>query len=213
MVLRTVRMLGHAELRARAEEVHSMAMPQTTPARGQWTVADVRLLPDDGNRYEVVDGVLFLTPAPKWLHQYAVGALYRALHAYVASNAVGWVVMSPADIEFSPRDGVQPDVFVAPPVEGRRPREGTEIGRLVLAVEVLSPSTASRDRREKRRLYQRFAAEYWLVDLDARLVERWRPDDVRPEVLDEALSWQPAGAPVPLVLDLPAYFREAWADG
>jgi Uma2 family endonuclease len=205
-------MLAHAELRARAEEVHSMAMPQTTPVQGQWTVEDVRLLPDDGNRYEVIDGVLFVTPAPRWLHQYAVGAIYRALHGYVAGSPVGWVLFSPADIEFSPRDGVQPDVFVAPPVEGRRPRDWTEIGRLVLAVEVLSPSTARRDRREKRRLYQRFADEYWSVDLDARLVERWRPGDVRPEVLDEALTWQPAGAAEPLVVDLVAYFREAWGE-
>ena len=82
----------------------------------------------------------------------------------------------------------------------------------MLAVEVLSPSTARRDRREKRRLYQRFADEYWIVDLDARLVERWRPGDVRPEVLDETLSWQPAGAVEPLVVDLAAYFREAWGE-
>ena len=189
-----------------------MAMPQTTPVQGQWTVEDVRLLPEDGNRYEVIDGVLFVTPAPRWLHQYAVGAIYRALYGYVAGSPVGRVLFSPADIEFSPRDGVQPDVFVAPLVDGRRPREWTEIGRLVLAVEVLSPSTARRDRREKRHLYQRNSDEYWIVDLDARLVERWRPGDVRPEVLDETLSWQPAGAVEPLVVDLAAYFREAWGE-
>jgi Uma2 family endonuclease len=205
-------MLAHAELRAQAEEVHSMAMPQTTPAPGQWTVEDVRLLPDDGNRYEVIDGVLFVTPAPRLVHQEGVGALYVALRIYLSGGSVGWVLHSPADIEFSPRDGVQPDVFVAPLVEGRRPRGWKEIERLVLAVEVLSPSTARRDRREKRRLYQRFADEYWIVDLDARLVERWRSGDVRPELLDETLSWQPAGALEPLVVDLAAYFREAWGE-
>lgn len=189
-----------------------MAMPQTTPAPGEWTVEDVRLLPDDGNRYEVIDGVLFVTPAPRLVHQDGVAAIHRHLHAFVLGNPVGWVFHSPADIEFSPRDGVQPDLFVAPLVEGRRPRGWTEIRRLVLAVEVLSPSTARRDRREKRRLYQRFADEYWIVDLDARLVERWRPGDVRPEVLAETLSWQPTGAVEHLVVDLAAYFREAWGE-
>ena len=189
-----------------------MAMPQTTPAPGQWTVEDVRLLPDDGNRYEVIDGVLYVTPAPRLVHQEGVGTLYAALRTYLSGSSVGWVFHSPADIEFSPRDGVQPDLFVAPLVDGRRPKDWTEIGRLVLAVEVLSPSTARRDRREKRRLYQRFADEYWIVDLDARLVERWRPDDVRPEVLDETLSWRPAGAVQPMVVDLAAYFREAWGE-
>jgi Uma2 family endonuclease len=189
-----------------------MAMPQTTPARGRWTVADLRLLPDDGKRYEVIAGVLYVTRAPRLVHQHGVAALHRRLHAFVLDNPVGWVLHSPADVEFTPRDGVQPDVFVAPPVEGRRPRDWTEISRLVLAVEVLSPSTARRDRREKRRLYQRYAGEYWIVDLDARLVERWRPEDARPEVLDETLTWQPAGAVAPLVIDLAAYFREAWGE-
>jgi len=138
--------------------------------------------------------------------------MHRHLHAFVMGNPVGWVLHSPADIEFSPRDGVQPDLFVAPLVDGRRPRGWNEIGRLVLSVEVPSPATARRDRREKRRLYQRHADEYWIVDLDARLVERWRPGEVRPEVLDETLSWLPVGATEPMVIDLPAHFKEAWGE-
>jgi Uma2 family endonuclease len=75
-------------------------------------------------------------------------------------------------------------------------------------VEVLSPSTAARDQEEKRRLYQQHADEYWIVDLDARVIERWRPREERPVVLDTELMWQPDGADAPLTLDLPAYFRE-----
>jgi Uma2 family endonuclease len=204
--------LGHAELRRAAEEAHSMAMPQITPAQGQWTVEDIRRLPDDGNRYEVIDGVLYVTPAPRLVHQDAVAALHRLLHAYIVGHPVGWALQAPADIVFGPQDGVQPDLFVAPLVELRRPASWKEITRLLLAVEILSPSTASRDRREKRRLYQRHAGEYWIVDLDARLIERWRPGDVRPEVLDETLEWQPAGATKPLVIELPAVFREVWGE-
>ena len=189
-----------------------MAMPQTTPAPGQWTVEDVWRLPDDGSRYEVIDGVLYVTPAPRLVHQDAVAALHRLLHAYIIERPVGWALHAPADIVFGPRDGVQPDLFVAPLVEGRRPASWKEITHLLLAVEILSPSTASRDRREKRRLYQRHADEYWIVDLDARLIERWRPGDPRPEVLDETLVWQPAGAAEPLVVELPTVFREVWGE-
>jgi len=189
-----------------------MAMPQTMPAPGQWTVEDVWRLPDDGNRYEVVDGVLFVTPAPRYVHQDGVAAFLLLLRAYLGRDPVGWCRHAPADVVFGPRDGVQPDLFVAPMVGGRRPTDWTEVTHLLLAVEVLSPGTASRDRREKRRLYQRHADEYWIVDLDARLIERWRPDDLRPEVLDETLTWQPAGAAEPLVIELPAVFRDVWGE-
>jgi Uma2 family endonuclease len=76
-------------------------------------------------------------------------------------------------------------------------------------IEVLSPTTARADRHVKRRLYQRERVpEYWIVDVDARLVERWRPEDQRPEILAEQLAWQPEPSQPPLVIDLAGYFRE-----
>lgn len=80
------------------------------------------------------------------------------------------------------------------------------IRELLLAVEVLSPSSSRHDRVRKRPLYQRHLPDYWIVDLDARLIERWRPGDDRPELLTEALSWHPTGAVTPFTLDIPAYF-------
>lgn len=104
---------------------------------------------------------------------------------------------------------VQPDVFVVPLIEGRKPASWEETGRLLLVAEILSPSTARADRHVKRRLYQRERVpEYWIVDVDARLVERWRPDDERPEILAERIEWQPDQKHPPLVIDLPAYFRD-----
>lgn len=77
----------------------------------------------------------------------------------------------------------------------------------MLAVEVLSPSTAPRDRGAKRRIYQNAGVgEFWIVDLDARLVERWRPGDKRPEVLDEVLVWGPLPSIEAISIDLPALF-------
>ena len=182
-----------------------MAMPATT----RWTAEMVRALPDDGKRYEVIDGELFVTPSPTLRHQEAVHEMSRRLAAYLDEHPVGRVFVSPADVTFADGSLTQPDVFVAPLLAGKRPSEWNEIKGLVLAVEVLSPSTARADRRVKLRLYQRHRVpEYWIVDVDARLIERWRADDERPEIVTDQLEWQPDPAHPPLVIDLPAYFRD-----
>ena len=70
-----------------------------------------------------------------------------------------------------------------------------EAGRLLLVVEVRSPSSARIDREVKGRLYQRGQVpEYWIVDVDAESIERWRPGDTRPEIPSERITWQPEGA-------------------
>lgn len=187
-----------------------MGMPETLE---RWTAARVRELPDDGNRYEVVDGELLVTPAPSFDHQHAAGALLISLHTYLEGSALGVAVMSPADIEFDPTTLVQPDVFVVPLAAGRRPKRWADIHGLLLAIEVLSPSTARADRTVKRRRYQRAGVPaYWIVDLDARLVERWRPGSDRPEVLDERLVWQPDAATPALEIDLKAFFERVVAE-
>jgi len=181
-----------------------MGMPETLE---RWTAARVRELPDDGQRYEVVDGELLVTPAPTFDHQRAVGALYLALHHYLAATSSGEVVVSPADIEFDPATLVQPDVFVVPLEGGRRPKRWVDVSRLVLAIEILSPATARADRTVKRRRYQRAGIpEYWIVDLDARLVERWRPGDERPEVITDWLTWRLEGDLPAFELDLAEFF-------
>lgn len=182
-----------------------MGMPQAAP---EWTAAMVRDLPDDGRRYETVDGELLVTPGPSWLHQDAVGALYRRLASYLGEHRVGHVLMAPADVELDPCTLVQPDLFVVPLVEGRKPAHWTEAGRLLLVVEILSPTSARADRTIKRRRYQgQPVPEYWIVDLDARLVERWRPADERPEIITRSLEWQPAAESAALSVDLDAFFE------
>ena len=96
-----------------------MGMPQPI---ADWTVERVLALPEDGNRYEVVDGELLVSPAPSLPHQAAVATLARLLHPFVDAHSLGAVLHSPADIELDDRTLVQPDLFVAPLVEGRRPR-------------------------------------------------------------------------------------------
>jgi Uma2 family endonuclease len=182
-----------------------MAMPAAT----RWTADMVRALPDDGKRYEVIDGELFVTPAPTLRHQHAAFELATLLKPYVATHAIGMVVLSPADVLTAEHVMVQPDVFVARLVEGRRPASWNDVGIPLLAIEILSPSTARADRQVKRRLYQRERVpEYWIIDLDARLLERWRPEDERPEILGERIEWQPDSGAPPLAIDLAGYFRE-----
>ena len=183
-----------------------MGMPQTAE---RWTAERVKALPADGNRYECVDGELLVTPAPRPPHQVALMALFRRLDPYLSEYRLGDALLSPADIEFDPETLVQPDLFVLPQGESRRLKTWKDVSRLLLAVELLSPSSARADRTVKRRRYQRAGVpEYWVVDLDARLIERWRPGDERPELLSDTLTWQPNPAQPGLTLDLALFFGE-----
>ena len=185
-----------------------MVMPNTAE---RWTADMVRALPDDGKRYEVIDGELFVTPAPNARHQRAVIGIAVRLWTYLRGSALGEALTSPADISFSEDRLVQPDVFVVP--GGRRVRQWSDIRGLLLAVEVLSPSTARADRQVKRRLYQEErVGEYWIVDLDARVVERWRPGDERPEIVADTLRWRPDPSGPPLEIDLVAFFGDVLND-
>ncbi|MBK6845135.1 MAG: Uma2 family endonuclease [Gemmatimonadetes bacterium] len=187
-------------------------MPASPPllpdrSRRDWTVDEVRALPDDGNRYEVIDGELLVTPAPSWLHQQAAMEFLFLVRPYAHRCALDCYI-APAEVAFSPRRSVEPDLFVVPRMDGRRATHFEEVQRLVLAVEVISPSSARADRYRKRHLYQsEDVPEYWIVDPDARFVERWRPGDDAPEILVESLAWTPQEDVEPLVIDLAALFR------
>ena len=135
--------------------------------------------------------------------------LAQAIADYLDREPVGHAMLAPADVVFSARRGVQPDLFVVPLVAGRVPDHFNDVRRLLLAVEVSSPSTAHADRVAKRTLYREEAVEeYWIVDLDSRIIERSTPSDSRPEILDTRLEWTPEGVTTPLTIDLVAYFEK-----
>jgi Uma2 family endonuclease len=183
-------------------------MHMATASR-QWTVEELWELPEDGNRYEIIDGELFVNPAPRRVHQDAAGELFAALRAYLKPLGVGRAYIAPSDIVSGKHTLVQPDVFVVPLVDGRVPREWNLLRGLLLAVEVLSPSSARADRTVKRRLYLGTGVpEYWIVDSDARVIERWRAGDSRPEIITDQLEWQPSLAHPAFVLDVAGFFAE-----
>jgi len=183
-----------------------MSMPHPT---NRWTVERVRALPDDGNRYELVDGELVVTPAPRGLHQEAIQALVIRMEPWLRETRIGRLLFSPADISLGEDEILQPDMFVYRTATGTRLRDWSDIVQLRLVVEVLSPTTARYDRQLKRRRYQRARIdEYWIVDLDARLIERWRPDDDRPEVTSDRLVWTADPNQRAFELDVAAYFAD-----
>ncbi|MEO7085875.1 MAG: Uma2 family endonuclease [Gemmatimonadaceae bacterium] len=182
-----------------------------------WTADEVRALQDESRpwpRYELIDGELLVTPSPGTVHQVAVGALLLLLDPYVTQEDIGIALPSPADLELQPGEITQPDVFVVPLLESpQTDRLGTwaDVKRLLLAVEVISPSSVHTDRVKKRRYYLAAGVpEYWVVDLDARTLERWTPGDDTPTTLRSMFEWRPAGASAPLIIDLTSMFDRIW---
>ena len=172
-----------------------------------WTADMARALPDDGNRYEVLDGELFVSPAPSLRHQAVLARLYDVLRPYVTTHRLGWLWWSPSDIEFSPKRLVQPDLFVVPD-EGRgEPDDWKDVKSLLLVIEATSPSTARADRTKKVTIYStQQIPEYWIVDVHGLVIERWRPGDTRPEIIAEVFDWQPKSEIEPLRIDLTEVF-------
>ena len=182
-----------------------MAMP-ASPAPIT-TIEELLALPKDSLRHELLDGLHVVTPAPEYPHQALLGAFAFAIRRQLEGNPTFELLSSPADIILGPHTLVQPDLFVIRKSPQQTIKRWRDVGVPVLAIEFLSAGTAARDRGAKRRIYQRAGvAEYWIVDLDARLVERWRPEDVRPEILSAELTWKAPDA-ARITLDLPRLFE------
>jgi len=176
------------------------------PAMQYYSAEMVRNLPEDGNRYETVHGELLVTPAPRALHQLVLQRVIADLGDYLKREPAGRPWFAPADISWTSATLVQPDCFVVT-LEESRTLDWSRMKTLLLAVEVLSPSSARADRFTKRRLYQEQRIPvYWVVDCDAESVEVWTPEALFPVVEKERLTWQPEGASDPCVIELAEVF-------
>ena len=125
-----------------------------------FTYHDLQAMPDDGHRYELLDGALLVTPSPGTAHQVSVGALYRLLHQHRRPGDI--VMIAPYDYVISDSTVLEPDVLVA-----RRDDLGTAnlAATPLLVVEVLSPSTRRIDRTAKRSAYEEAGVPaYWIID-------------------------------------------------
>jgi Uma2 family endonuclease len=173
-----------------------------------YTADMVRALPDDGNIYEVVHGELLVSPSPRPWHEEVGIRLLESVRVYLRAQNIGHAYGSRSDLSWGLKDVlVSPDLFVVPLEEARR-LDWLTLRTVLLAAEVLSPSSLRSDRFTKRRLYQeRGVPLYWVVDPDAQFVEVWRPEDDFPVVERDRLLWQPAGAAAPFTLELAELFR------
>ena len=176
----------------------------------EWTYAEYARFPDDGNRYEVIDGEVMVTPAPSPRHQHILANLLLALRGYVERHRLG-VVLPDVDLLFVSGQFLRPDlVFVPESARAGITDRGVELPP-GLIVEVLSPTSRSIDRVKKPRRYGDFGVpEYWVADPQERAVWVWRfaAGAREPERVADVVNWQPAGAPAPLALPLEQVFRE-----
>ena len=183
-----------------------MATPVTVP---RYTVAELERLPDDGHRYELLDGVLLVTPPPEAAHQGILVRLLAAVHAVVGATELAHVV-SPGAIYRDEALYLEPDLLVDPARFPLRTR-WRDITEHWLVAEVYSPSSRSYDREFKRRAYHALGVpEVWLVDLDARTVEvsrRAGNDAIDAVVVSDVLRWHPPGGAREMTLDLGALFH------
>jgi len=169
-------------------------MPVAETARA-WTLDDLYALPDDGNKYELIRGELFVTPAPTLEHESILARLTRILDPYVAAHNLGLIFRARAALRFKGSEA-EPDLMVRRPTAADQTWETAPPPSLL--VEVLSPSTRRRDRKEKRDFYlDAGVAEYWIVDPEAKAITAIRRGE--PDTLNrETVRWWPQGVAEPL---------------
>ena len=182
------------------------AMSQPTGAASGWTYAEYARLPDDGNRYEVIDGEVCVTPAPGIPHQRVAANLFVLLREYVERHRLGEVIWD-VDLLFANGQFLRPDLVYVPPGAELSDRGVESAPELV--VEVLSAHSKRIDRLKKPPRYRDFGVpEYWVVDPEGRAIERWRlAADASPEVERERLVWRPRPEAPPLELEVAEVFR------
>lgn len=167
-----------------------MAMPrlQSFPERSVWTAADLEQLPDDGNRYEVLHGELLVTPQPTTVHQGVAVRVTVMLSNWCRARS-GWSVRAPGAVSISESTWLEPDVVLYPVDEYAR-TPWRDMPAPALVIEVLSPSTRKRDRHRKRPAYLAHGVrEVWIIDEDARTLERWTKASEFPETCRDSFVW------------------------
>jgi Uma2 family endonuclease len=132
---------------------------------------DYQQLPED-KRYEILNGELFVVPAPNIRHQRVAIRLQLRLFQHVEKNGLGELLEAPCDVLLSEENVVQPDILFVAKARLRIIGKTNIPGAPDLVVEILSPGTRQKDLAIKRKIYARFGVqEYWIVDPDASTVE------------------------------------------
>jgi len=168
----------------------------------RYTVDDLERFPDDGNRYELLDGMLIVTPAPRRAHQLVGSRLLQRIG--VALRGIADVV-GPGAVVRPPGTQLEPDVLVQPARFGST-LSWVDVTEHWLAVEVLSRSSRIYDREFKRETYfQLGVQQVWLVDLEDRSVDVWR-SRTEHEVVRDVIHWSVPTTELVVTIDLAEIF-------
>ena len=192
---------AHARVENKAEEGCAVHM---ATAIKRWTLEELHSLPEDGNRYELIDGELFVTPPPTDEHETIAARLSRILDPYVARNGLGFVYRPRAVVRTAGSE-VEPDLMVRQPQNDRRAK-WDDAPIPVLVVEISSPYTRRRDHVQKRDHYMKVGVpEYWIVDPEEQAIAQIRPGE--PDLVNATqIVWSPEGASEPLYVDVMEVF-------
>ncbi|MCU0626666.1 MAG: Uma2 family endonuclease [Gemmatimonadaceae bacterium] len=182
------------------------------PDSDRWTAA--RFLawqaPRDGRRYELLAGALIVSPGPTFAHQLVVDELHAALRAYTVATRNGRALQAPLDVRLTDDTVLEPDIVVVRARRGARRLAVPLATELLLAVEVLSPSTSAQALDARRAaLLQAGVPTLWVADPDDRSITTWSATDDVGRVHHTSLTWAPRANVAPLVLDLRALFADA----
>lgn len=185
-----------------------MSRPSGVPI--QWTYAEYARLPDDGNRYEVIDGEVCVVPAPGPPHQKVAARVFRALDDYVQLHGLGEVYWD-VDLLFVSGQFLRPDLVFVPTASLPGVTDRGVEAPPGLVVEVLSPHSSDIDRVKKPPRYRDFGVpEYWVVDRFARSVDVYDLSEgsVEPEVRTDLVVWRPDSGIAALELPVARLFGE-----
>ena len=188
-----------------------MVMPTVSLPLPRYTVDDLDRFPEDGSRYELLEGWLIVSPLPGTLHQWLAMRVARLLDEHLGEGARGFVYPVGA-VHRGPDTRLLPDVLTVSP-QGRPGIAWSDIADRWLAVEVLSPSTQLYDRNYKVNAYLALGVrEVWLVDAQQRTIEVHRTIGEEPVIVADVLRWTAPGADTPLLLDVAALFAQLPGD-
>lgn len=194
-------MMGGAELLPISRRAYLMAMPLAVP---RYTIADLDGWPEDGNRYELLRGILLVTPAPGPPHQVVLGRLTIALSTYLGSTGPA-ILVTPGVVQHADDTQLEPDLLVFP---SRLADQASwrHITGWWLAVEVSGPASRIYDRDFKRAAYLGLGVrEFWRLDLRDRRLYRSRGDEIETPFVDR-MNWHPPEMAAPCTLDIGALF-------
>jgi Uma2 family endonuclease len=171
------------------------------------SVEALPLLPEDGNRYELVHAELLVSPAPSAWHQKILRRLVKAIDRYLDNCPEALQVIAPSEVEGRLATMVQPDLLFVIPKAVARSDEPQHLDQLLLVIEIASSDTLHPDRFPKRRRYQEARIPtYWLLNPEDEVIEVWRPDLLFPEIERSEVQWRAPRAARELRPDLRALF-------